>query len=153
MIKRYINKTYRSHRLRDTVAPSSGNVSFSGNASGGGGGVSGLPYSVNDAGEYVVGKTLHSEGDMVAYSDGGIGSSDNNLYLNDLSDVDTTTKKHGFVLTYDSITNTYKFTEPQAGGITEVHWSDVKSKPETYRPSEHTHTFADITGIIDCGTY
>lgn len=153
MNKRFINKTYRSERLRDTVSNSGNNTlssSFISNGSGSGG----LPFKVNDVGDYVVAKSLHSEGDFIAYSDGGINPEQTAIYLNDIADIDVTTKQNGYVLTYDAVSNTYIFKEPVGvGGIKEVYWSDVKDKPLEYNPTKHTHSISDITGNIDAGTF
>lgn len=151
MNRRYINKKYRSERLKDTVSNTGTSTISSYSSIGGGSG--GLPYKVNDAGEYVVAKTLHSEGDLIAYSDGGINPDETAIYLNDIADVDVTTKQNGYVLTYDAQSNTYIFKQPAESGLKDVFWSDVKDKPLEFNPTKHTHTDKDIIGNIHCGTY
>lgn len=118
-----------------------------------GSGSGGIPYVFNAAGDYVIDKSLHSEGDVVAYSDGGIDTSESNIYLNDIADVDTSGVQHGQVLVFDASKNRYVFKDMETGGITEVHWSDIIDKPTEYNPKRHTHIFDDITTNIDAGEY
>lgn len=103
MNKRYINKTYRSKRLRDTVNNISGTASnFTGGDSGG---TSGLPYTLNDAGEYVIDNTIHSIKDIIAYSEDSnfkiTSELTGNLNLWELLDVSITDVLKGAILVYD----------------------------------------------------
>lgn len=43
--------------------------------------------------------------------------------------------------------NTQDIEKVQLGAITSVSWEDIKSKPETFTPSTHTHTVSDVTDM------
>lgn len=107
----------------------------SGNYIGGYGGGSGnsepgIPFTYNAVGDYVINKSLHSVGDIVAHSDGGVDDALTTLYLNDLGDVDLTGKQNGYVLTYNGATTKWEPKPPASGGgISEVHFSDIKGIP------------------------
>lgn len=79
-----------------------------GSGSGGSGGApcTGLPYTINDAGEYVIDNTLHSVKDIVAYSaDSNFRlapeQSNTELSLWELQDVTLNTPKKGDILMFD----------------------------------------------------
>lgn len=54
-----------------------------------------------------------------------------------------------FVKDTDNLDNEDGYEEYTAGTATSVAWSGITDKPDTYTPSEHTHTVSEITDFPD----
>lgn len=144
---------YRNKYLRD--GSSSGAIIGS---SGGGSSVStggsGLPYTLDDDGNYVIAKKITVQGDIYAdtnivasgevsawgagsSSSGGTGTTGGG-YWGEIQ---------GTITNQTDLINYIDGKVSEGGGLTSVSWSDIQNKPSTYNPSSHGHAIGDITSL------
>lgn len=134
---------YRNKYLRDGGGGSIGNIISSSSSSSGGGG--GLPYTLDEDGNYVIAKKITVQGDIVgegevsAYGAGSSGGGETGGgYWGEIKG--TITNQTDLV---DYIANQIDNIDV----ITEVSWNDIQNKPATYIPSAHNHTISNITNL------
>ncbi|MGL5786537.1 MAG: hypothetical protein ACRCX4_06970 [Bacteroidales bacterium] len=71
---------------------------------------------------------IKSTTDVIAYA--GADASASGMIIDDLSDVNTSGKQNGYVLTYNGVTTKWEAKEVKAGGgLVEVSFSDIKGSP------------------------
>jgi hypothetical protein len=138
------------HNFRNKYLKNGGSGSFNSNSNvidGGGTGGSGLPYSLDEDGNYVISKKITVEGDILSI---------NNVVAY-ASDYSGTTG--GTVIVIDNLLSTdsnaalsanmgrelKSLIDAGGGSGGTVTWNNIIDKPVTFPPSVHTHDFTAIT--------
>lgn len=167
----YIPHNFRNKYLKNTGGYASSSSSFSSTTG------NGLPYVLDENGNYVVEKqvlfkkSIISKEEVVAYGEDNIDYVGTYAPLNHPHDIDDVTGLKEIldnieggsggtcsievIDSLDSVSSTAALSARQGKILSELisdkgsvsSWNDIKDKPSTFNPSAHNHTITEITGL------